>query len=57
MTAISFMCRCLKHSYNAVSPKAIKYTLTGNGDASKEEIQLHHSPIPSKYAYMTWLWK
>lgn len=36
---ISFICRCLKHSYTAVSPKTIKYTLTGNGNATKEEMQ------------------
>lgn len=36
---ISFICRCLKHPYSAVSPKAVKYALTGNGNASKEEMQ------------------
>lgn len=36
---ISFICRCLKHPYTAISPKAIKYTLTGNGNATKEEMQ------------------
>lgn len=36
---ISFICRCLKHPYTAISPKAIKYALTGNGNATKEEMQ------------------
>lgn len=36
---ISFICRCLKHPYTAISPKAVKYTLTGNGNATKEEMQ------------------
>lgn len=36
---ISFICRCLKHPYTATSPKAVKYALTGNGNATKEEMQ------------------
>lgn len=36
---ISLVCHCLGHPYTPIPPTSIKYTLTGKGNASKQEMQ------------------